>query len=63
MRIVPLDEPFDEEVGPLLRSMTPAGQRPIALFRTFAKNRAISFVARAAQVPLEDGAPTFAALR
>jgi alkylhydroperoxidase family enzyme len=41
MRIVPLDEPFDEEVGPL-RSMMPAGQPPIALFRTFGKNRAMT---------------------
>jgi alkylhydroperoxidase family enzyme len=38
MRIAPLVEPFDEKVGPLLRSMMPAGQPPIALFRTFGKN-------------------------
>jgi alkylhydroperoxidase family enzyme len=38
VRIAPLQEPLDEEVGPLLRSMMPAGLPPIALFRTFGKN-------------------------
>jgi alkylhydroperoxidase family enzyme len=37
-RIAPLEEPFAEEVAPLLTAMMPPGMPPIALFRTFARN-------------------------
>ncbi len=41
-RIVPLEEPFPSEVGPLLATMTPAGAaNPLALFRVLAKNAAL----------------------
>jgi hypothetical protein len=46
MRISPLEEPFGEEAGPLLRSMMPAGQPPIALFRTFGRNPAMTAAMR-----------------
>jgi len=39
MRIAPLTEPFDAASAELLASMMPAGVPPIALFRTFARNR------------------------
>ena len=46
MRIAPLRDPLDEEVGPLLGSMMPAGQSPIALFRTFGRNPAMTAAMR-----------------
>ncbi|HEX6871216.1 MAG TPA: carboxymuconolactone decarboxylase family protein [Micromonosporaceae bacterium] len=46
MRITPLEEPFDDETGPLLQSMMPPGQPPIALFRTFARNPAMTAAMR-----------------
>ncbi len=42
MRIQPLEPPFADEVGPVLERMMPAGMRPIALFRTFAHNPAMT---------------------
>ncbi len=42
MRIEPLEEPFEEKTGTLLRSMMPPGVPPIALFRTFARNPAMA---------------------
>ena len=38
MRIEPLQEPYEKEIGELLASMMPPGVPPIALFRTFAHN-------------------------
>lgn len=46
VRIAPLQEPFDEEIGPVLRAMMPAGQPPIALFRTFGRNPAMTAAMR-----------------
>jgi alkylhydroperoxidase family enzyme len=46
MRIAPLQDPLDEEIGPVLRSMMPAGQPPIALFRTFGKNPSMTAAMR-----------------
>jgi alkylhydroperoxidase family enzyme len=37
-RIVPLEPPYDPEVGHQLEQMMPAGVPPIALFRVFTKN-------------------------
>lgn len=42
MRITPLEAPFDAEVGAVLERMMPPGVPPIALFRTFAHNPAMS---------------------
>ncbi len=42
MRIEPLEEPFEEKAGELLRSMMPPGVPPITLFRTFARNPAMA---------------------
>jgi alkylhydroperoxidase family enzyme len=41
-RIVPLETPFEPEVTALLAPMMPEGVPPIALFRTFAHNRALT---------------------
>ena len=38
MRIAPLSEPYEKDVGELLAGMMPAGVPPIALFRTLARN-------------------------
>jgi alkylhydroperoxidase family enzyme len=42
LRIEPLEEPFEADVKAQLESMMPAGVPPIALFRTFAKNIAMT---------------------
>jgi alkylhydroperoxidase family enzyme len=42
MRIQPLEPPFTDDVAPLLERMMPAGMPPIALFRTFAHNPAMT---------------------
>lgn len=42
MRIEPLEPPFADEVGQLLERMMPPGVPPIALFRTFAHNPAMT---------------------
>ena len=42
MRIEPLEAPFDEPVGSTLERMMPPGVPPIALFRTFAHNPAMT---------------------
>ena len=39
MRIAPLSPPYEPEVAELLSGMMPPGVPPIALFRTFARNR------------------------
>jgi alkylhydroperoxidase family enzyme len=41
-RIEPLEAPFEPAVDAQLRSMMPPGVEPIALFRTFAKNMAMT---------------------
>ncbi|MFN0027526.1 MAG: carboxymuconolactone decarboxylase family protein [Acidimicrobiales bacterium] len=41
-RIAAVQEPYDAEVGEQLRSMMPAGMAPIALFRTFIRNSAMT---------------------
>ncbi len=41
-RITPLEPPFEPDVAAALAAMMPAGQPPIALFRTFAKNMAMT---------------------
>ena len=41
-RIEPLQAPFDPEVREQLESMMPPGVEPIGLFRTFAKNMAMT---------------------
>ena len=41
-RILPLESPFEPEVSTLLEPMMPEGAPPIALFRTFAHNRAMT---------------------
>jgi alkylhydroperoxidase family enzyme len=41
-RIAPLQPPFQPEVSAQLESMMPPGIEPIALFRTFAKNLAMT---------------------
>ena len=41
-RIAPLEPPFEPAVGEQLRSMMPPGVPPIALFRTFARNPAMT---------------------
>jgi alkylhydroperoxidase family enzyme len=41
-RIPPLEAPFEPEVEEQLRGMTPPGVPPIALFRTFARNLAMT---------------------
>jgi alkylhydroperoxidase family enzyme len=41
-RIPPLEPPYDEPIDQQLRSMMPPGEAPIALFRTFAKNLAMT---------------------
>jgi alkylhydroperoxidase family enzyme len=41
-RIEPLESPFDPEVARLLAAMMPEGVPPIALFRTFARNAAMT---------------------
>jgi len=46
VRIEPLTEPFDPPVAELLAAMMPAGAEPIALFRTFAKNREMTAAMR-----------------
>jgi alkylhydroperoxidase family enzyme len=46
VRIEPLSEPLDGEVGPVLRAMMPPGVPPIALFRTFGKNLAMTTAMR-----------------
>jgi alkylhydroperoxidase family enzyme len=46
-RIVPLEAPFAPEAAELLAQMMPAGAPPIALFRTFVKNRPMT----AAMIP------------
>ena len=42
MRIEPLEPPFEESVGAVLERMMPPGAPPIALFRTFAHNPAMT---------------------
>ena len=42
MRIEPLEPPFEESVGTVLERMMPPGVPPIALFRTFAHNPAMT---------------------
>ena len=42
MRITPLEPPFDDEIGVVLERMMPPGIPPIALFRTFARNPAMT---------------------
>jgi len=42
MRIEPLEPPFEEPVGTVLERMMPPGIPPIALFRTFAHNPAMT---------------------
>ena len=42
MRIQPLEPPFTDDVAPLLERMMPTGMAPIALFRTFAHNPAMT---------------------
>jgi alkylhydroperoxidase family enzyme len=42
MRITPLDPPFPDDVAPTLAKMMPGGVPPIALFRTFAHNPAMT---------------------
>ena len=37
-RIVPFEPPYDQEAGEQLKQMSPAGAKPIALFRTLVKN-------------------------
>jgi alkylhydroperoxidase family enzyme len=46
MRIEPLQEPFDAGTADVLRSMMPPGVPPIALFRTFARNPAMTAAMR-----------------
>jgi len=46
VRIAPLREPFDDETDAVLRSMMPAGRAPIALFRTLARNPALTAAMR-----------------
>ncbi len=41
-RISPLQPPYDPDVEELLQQMMPAGAAPIALFRTFARNFAMT---------------------
>jgi len=41
-RITPLQPPYDPEVEQLLQRMMPGGAAPIALFRTFTKNLAMT---------------------
>ena len=41
-RIAPLQPPYDPEIGEQLQRMMPAGAAPIALFRMFAKNLAMT---------------------
>jgi alkylhydroperoxidase family enzyme len=41
-RIVPLSPPYDGDVGAILGRMSPPGAEPIALFRLFARNRAMA---------------------
>jgi alkylhydroperoxidase family enzyme len=41
-RISPLRPPYDPEVGQVLERMMPAGAAPIALFRMFARNLAMT---------------------
>ena len=41
-RIAPLEAPFEPPVAQLLGQMMPAGVEPIALFRTFARNPAMT---------------------
>ena len=45
-RIAPLEAPFDPEVAAVLEPMMPPGVPPIALFRTFAKNVAMTAAMR-----------------
>jgi alkylhydroperoxidase family enzyme len=42
IRIAPLEAPFEPEVGAALERMMPEGVPPIALFRTFARNLAMT---------------------
>jgi alkylhydroperoxidase/carboxymuconolactone decarboxylase family protein YurZ len=42
MRIQPLEPPFPDDVAPTLARMMPGGLPPIALFRTFAHNPAMT---------------------
>ena len=46
VRIRPLDPPYEPCVEAELQSMMPPGVEPIALFRTFAKNRAMTTAMR-----------------
>jgi alkylhydroperoxidase family enzyme len=41
-RIAPLEPPYEEAIGRRLASMMPPGMPPIALFRTFMKNEAMT---------------------
>ena len=41
-RIEPVEPPYEPEVATQLESMMPAGVEPILLFRTFARNMAMS---------------------
>ncbi|HTU39157.1 MAG TPA: hypothetical protein VMF35_14260 [Acidimicrobiales bacterium] len=41
-RIAPLDAPFEPDVDEQLQAMMPPGVPPIALFRTFVRNRAMT---------------------
>jgi alkylhydroperoxidase family enzyme len=45
-RVAPLHPPYDETTGPLLAAMMPPGQAPIALFRVFAINPAMTAAMR-----------------
>ena len=45
-RIEPLSPPYDDDAGPLLASMMPAGVEPILLFRTFARNATMAAAMR-----------------
>lgn len=45
-RIAPVTAPYDDVAGPLLAQMMPAGIEPIALFRTFVRNPAMTAAMR-----------------
>jgi alkylhydroperoxidase family enzyme len=45
-RIVPLSPPYDPEVGAQLEAMMPSGVPPLLLFRTFARNEAMTAAMR-----------------
>ncbi|MFE9397005.1 carboxymuconolactone decarboxylase family protein [Streptomyces flavidovirens] len=41
-RIPSVTAPYPPDVAPILRRMMPAGEEPIALFRTYARNRSLT---------------------